>query len=287
MDIQKYIAFITTAECKSFTRAAELLGYSQSAISRMIAEMEKQWNVCLFERSKSGVRLSADGRKIAVQVKKVCEENSRLSELIREINGCETGVIRIGTFSSVATHRLPQIIKRFQKDYPNIEYELLMGDYTEIENWILTGRVDFGFLRLGENKNLETIKLEEDRFFAVMPKGHALAKYECVPFEKLCREKLMVLEKGERSQIMQMIKSEGFRENIACITWDDYAIMAMAECGLGVGILPELILKRVNYDVEIRAIEPPICRSIGLAFRDRRTLSRSAQKFIEYVQSSM
>ena len=62
---------------------------------------------------------------------------------VDELNGLQAGLIRIGTFSSVATHWLPNIIKEFQKDYPNIEYELLLGDYTEIEEWILEGRVDF------------------------------------------------------------------------------------------------------------------------------------------------
>ena len=67
---------------------------------------------------------------------------------IDELNGLQSGLIRIGTFSSVATHWRPNIIEEFQKDYPNIDYELLLGDYTEIENWISEGRVDCGFLRL-------------------------------------------------------------------------------------------------------------------------------------------
>lgn len=76
--------------------------------------------------------------------------------------------IRIGTFSSVATHWLPNIIKEFQKDYPYIDYELLLGDYTEIEEWILEGRVDCGFMRLPAHPELETIFLEQDQLMAIM-----------------------------------------------------------------------------------------------------------------------
>ena len=78
-------------------------------------------------------------------------------------------------FSSVATHWLPNIIRAFQKDYPHIDYELLLGDYTEIETWIMEGRVDCGFLRLPAHPDLETIFLEQDPLLAVLPVQHPLA----------------------------------------------------------------------------------------------------------------
>jgi len=68
----------------------------------------------------------------------------------------------------VATHWLPNIIKKFQKNYPNINYELLLGDYTEIEYWILEGRIDCGFLRLPLHPELETIFLEQDKLLVIL-----------------------------------------------------------------------------------------------------------------------
>lgn len=67
---------------------------------------------------------------------------------IDRMNGIETGVVRIGTFASVAINGLPNIFAVLQKDYPGIEYEMLLGDYDEVEHWIDEGRVDCGFLRL-------------------------------------------------------------------------------------------------------------------------------------------
>lgn len=67
---------------------------------------------------------------------------------VSDLKNVQNGIIRIGVFSSVATHWLPKMIQNFQKDYPNIEYEMLLDDYGEIEEWILNGRIDFGFLRL-------------------------------------------------------------------------------------------------------------------------------------------
>ena len=165
MNIQKYLAFVKTVEYGSFTKAAERLNYSQSGISRMINDLEKEWKILLLERSRSGVRLTSDGLALLPYAKSVCAEYEKLQTQIDEINGLQSGIIRIGTFSSVATHWLPNIIKRFQTDYPNIDYELLLGDYTEIENWILEGRVDCGFLRLPAHPDLETcfLRWEERR----------------------------------------------------------------------------------------------------------------------------
>ena len=148
VSIQKYLAFVKTVECGSFTRAAGVLNYSQSGISRMIGDLEREWRVTLLERGKSGVRLTSEGTRLLPYAKRVCSEYEKLQAEVDEINGLKSGLIRIGAFSSVATHWLPNIIREFQKEYPGIDYELVLGDYTEIETWIDEGRVDCGFLRL-------------------------------------------------------------------------------------------------------------------------------------------
>ena len=159
-NIQKYMSFVKTVECGSFTKAAELLNYSQSGISRMIGDLEREWKLVLMERGKRGVRLTSDGLAILPYAKALIADYEKMQMQVDELNGLQTGIIRIGTFSSVATHWLPKIIKTFQADYPNISYELLMGDYEEIEEWVSSGRVDCGFLRLPVRPELETIFLE-------------------------------------------------------------------------------------------------------------------------------
>ena len=136
VNISKYMAFMTAVEYGSFTKAAEVLNYSQSAISRMIHDLETEWRLALLERNKAGVKLTSDGLALFSHAKRLCEEYRNLQMRVDELNGLQAGLIRVGTFSSVATHWLPNIIKKFQADYPNIDYEILLGDYSEIENWI-------------------------------------------------------------------------------------------------------------------------------------------------------
>lgn len=283
MNIQKYMAFIKTVEYGSFTKAAKALSYSQSGISRMINDLEKEWKVSLLERSRLGVELTSDGMKILPYAKKVCEEYEKLQNQVDEINGLQSGLIRIGTFSSVATHWLPNIIKKFQQDYPHIDYELILGDYEEIENWIIEGRVDCGFLRLPTNYNLETVFLAEDKFMAILPQNHILSKEEKVSLSDLCDEPFMLLEKGTNREISEIFEQNNLTPKIHFTTWDDYAIMSMVESGLGISILPELILKRVPYNIVSKKLDIDVHRNIGFVLRDMKTASLAVKRFMEYL----
>lgn len=195
----------------------------------------------------------------------------------------QSGLIRIGAFSGVATHWLPNIIRAFQKDYPGIDYELLMGDDTQIEMWIAHGRVDCGFLSLPAPKEFETIDLEEHRLLAILPKGHPPAEFERVRLAALCGEAFLLLEKGERTEVSLLFVRHGLTPRVHFTTWDDYAIVSMVESGLGISILPELILRRIPYVIVICELDVPAKRAIALAMRDRENASIAVQRFLEYL----
>lgn len=145
-NIQKMQVLLETVRAGSFTRAAERLSYSQSGVSRMVGDLEADWGFKVLDRSREGVVLSADGRQVMPAVEALCEEFTRLQRRVDEMRGLMRGKICIGTFSSVATHVLPPVIARFRADHPDVDYELLMGDYSEIEQWVAEGRCDLGFI---------------------------------------------------------------------------------------------------------------------------------------------
>ncbi len=283
MNIQKYLAFVKTVECGSFTKAAEILNYSQSGISRMIGDLENEWGILLLERDRGGVRLTSDGLALLPMAKQLCEDYQRLEFTVDELNGLKTGIIRIGTFSSVATHWLPNIIKKFQDDYPNIEYELLLGDYTEIENWIMEGRVDCGFLRIPTINEMDTRFLEQDKLMVILPMKHPMADCEKFPVKSLCDYPFMLLEKGAKAEISAIFERCGITPDIKFTTWDDYAIMSMVESGLGISILPQLILKRIPYKIIAKELDVPAYRNIAFALRCEKSAPLAVKRFIEYL----
>ncbi len=279
----KYLAFVKTVERGSFTKAAEDLNYAQSSVSKMIADLEKEWGMTLLERSKKGVCLTSAGEQLLPVLRKVLNEHRELEEQIDGLKGLETGLVRIGTFSSVAINWLPEIFSQLQKEYPGIEYEMLLGDYEEVEHWIDVGRVDCGFLRLPTAANLDAIPLINDEYKVVLPPGHALAVRETVAITQLQQQPFLLLEHGGKTEVSDLLEKYKVNPDIRFTTWEDFAIMAMVEKGMGISILPDLILKRVPYRLEIRSLEEPYYRTIGLAMKNRDHVTPAVRKFMEYL----
>ena len=279
----KYRAFVKTVERGSFTKAAEDLHYAQSSVSKMIADLEKEWGITLLERSRNGICLTSSGEQILPLARKILHDFEALEDCVNQVNGVQSGMVRIGTFSSVAINWLPDIFAEFQKDYPGIDYELLLGDYDEVENWIMEGRVDCGFLRKPSDPALYVMELKNDEYKVVLPVGHPLAKKKKIKIEALNDQPFLLLEHGGKTEVSDILEQSGVHPDIRFTTWEDFAIMAMVEKGLGVGILPDMILKRIPYRLEIRSLEKPYYRKICLAVKNKAHLTPATQKFMEYL----
>lgn len=279
----KYLAFVKTVEKNSFTLAAQELNYAQSSISKMVADLEKEWGMTLLERSKSGVCLTSAGEQIMPFLRKVLNDYHEMEGQIYRMNGIECGVVRIGTFSSVAINWLPNIFAKLQQDYPGIEYEMLLGDYEEVEQWIDKGRVDCGFLRLPTLPKFDTILLKQDEYKVVLPTGHCLAEKETVAIEDLNGLPFLLLEHGGKTEVSDLLERSHVQPDIRFTTWEDFAIMAMVEKGMGVSILPDMILQRIPYRVEIRSLQRPYYRAIGLAIKNQKHITPAVKKFIDYL----
>ncbi len=279
----KYLAFVKTAEKGSFTRAARELDYAQSSVSKMVADLEQEWGMTLLERGKRGVRLTSAGEQVMPFLRKVLNAQQEMEGQICRMNGLETGVVRIGTFSSVAINWLPHIFARLQRDCPGIEYEMLLGDYDEVERWLEEGRVDCGFLRLPTRPGFDTIPLKQDEYKVVLPVGHPLAAGENVAPEALNGLPFLLLEHGGKTEVSDLLERDHVRPDIRFTTWEDFAIMAMVEKGMGVSILPDMILRRIPYKIEIRPLVRPYYRAIGLAMKRGRHLTPAVEKLIEYL----
>ncbi len=279
----KYLAFVKTVEKSSFTAAAASMDYAQSSVSKMIADLEKEWGMTLLERSKTGVCLTSAGEQMLPFVRNALRGYDQLAEQVSRMNGLETGIVRIGTCASVAINILPDVFARLKADYPGIEYELLLGDYNEVERLLDEGRIDCGFIHLTTAPRFQNIEVVRDSYQVVLPVGHPLAAEETVDIEELNGLPFLLLEHGGKTEVSDILESAGVKPDIAFTTWEDFAIMAMVEKGLGVSILPELILRRIPFNLEIRPLKVPYYRTIILAFKDRKSLTPAARKFIEYL----
>lgn len=93
----------------------------------------------------------------------------------------------------------------------------------------------------------------------------------------------MLLEKGAKAEISEIFRRHNLKLNPKFTTWDDYAVMSMVEKGLAIAILPQLILQRISYDLVIKPLDTPAYRTIGIAMKNKNSLSLASKKFLEYL----
>lgn len=285
--MNRYIALQKIVELGSFTKAAEALGYTQSSISQMIASLENELGIRLLTRSRTGVKLTIEGTDLYPLIDRSILQYRAMQEKANEIKGLETGIIRVGTISSITCHWMPKLIKGFQKLYPHVQFLFHQGDYSSIQEWIKTGAVDFGFITPPAVTDLETIFLKEGEMLAVLPSGHPLAAQSSVRLEEIADEPFILLEEGHYSEPMNAFHAAGLQPDIKYTIHDDYAIMTMVEAGLGVSILAELMLRRSNYEIVCLPVNPPIYRKLAIGYKDKSSLPIASQHFIDYLLSNI
>ena len=141
MNLAKYQALLSVVESGSLTAAAAQLGLTQSAVSHSINSLEEELGFAVIKRSRAGVKLTNEGERLLPAVRGLLNSAEQLSQVTAAIRGLDSGLVRIGTFTSVAVHWLPGVLKEFQRDYPRVEFKLLNGDYNDVEQWVRDGSV--------------------------------------------------------------------------------------------------------------------------------------------------
>ena len=281
----KYQILLKTVELGGITRAAEALGYTQSAASRMIAALEQEWDMELLIRGRKGVRLSAAGEALLPYLRAACNAQKELEEQVAHLHGLTQGTLRVGAFASVSIHWLPPIMKAFLQRYPGIRFELVSKwEFAEVEDLIRQGQVDCGFLGLPAGEGLETFPLRRDQFMAVLPPDHPLAHAPFYPMERLATDPFIWIPEERDVEIGQIFQEEGIHPNLRYTVNDDFAILAMVGQGLGISIRPELVLQGTGRTFSAIPLERPRYRDIALAVRWGRPLSPLTARFLETVR---
>ena len=182
----------------------------------------------------------------------------RFQEKLYQLKHMQTGMIRIGAFTSLSCHWLPQRLKAFNTVCPNIRYELKLGDSAQIADWTRNDKIDLGLVTDPQAANLEYIHLMEDTFSVILPQGHPLAQCAALSLDQLRQERFIFLEPEDNQAVEDWMAHNGFLPHIQYRVKDDYTIMALVENGLGISILPNLVLSRMPYRVHAVGLQPPL-----------------------------
>lgn len=194
--------------------------------------------------------------------------------------GAEVGTVRLGTISSVATYLLPPALVSYRKKHPAVSCDLALGSYGEIEQWLEEGRIDLGTVRMPASAGLESVLLASDEYVAVLPADHRLAHRKKFPVAAFADEPFIALVREGFSEVEQILAAGHVDIAPAFTIWDDYAIMAMVEAGLGLSILPLVMAQRSTWRIATVPLDVPAHRDICIAWKRRRNLPAAALAFL-------
>jgi LysR family transcriptional activator of glutamate synthase operon len=283
MSLVKYEILNKVAEVKSFTKAADALALTQSAVSHAITNLESDFGFLLVNRNRSGITLTTEGETMLLAIRKVLQENEKVHQEAASLLGLAKGTIKIGIFKSVSTKWLPEIIRLMEKNYPEIQIQLKEGDYLEIEQWLLSGEIDCGFINITHSSQFHIISLKKDRLLCVVSDQSALYHQKTVSFEDLEKEPFIMPTYGGYHDIKQLFEEHGIQPDIRFELMDESAILSMVTHHLGISILPEMLLDSIPQELRAIPFQVDSYRSIGLATRYH--LSPAAKKFAETTQA--
>ena len=236
----------------------------------------------LLKRTRTGARLTPEGERVMPYIQEIVRQEKLLRQAAGELHTLVSGKVRIGTFTSVATHWLPAMMMSFQQEYPQVDFQLFNGDYHDVDTWISGGSVDVAFIALPTKQKCRCIPLYEDELLAVLPKGHPLAEREICRVEDVAKQSFISLLESSNHDARRALDAVGMKPNVRFETKDDYAVIAMVRQGLGVSIMPSLLLRGNNEGLEIRPIDPPASRTIALAIPSE-TPGPAASRFAEFT----
>ncbi|MGG0537462.1 LysR family transcriptional regulator [Priestia aryabhattai] len=283
MSLVKYEILNKVAELQSFTKAADAMALTQSAVSHAITNLETEFGFPLVNRNRSGITLTTEGETMLLAIRKVLQENEKVHQEAASLLGLAKGTIKIGIFKSVSTKWLPEIIQLMEKNYPDIQIQLKEGDYLEIEQWLLSGEIDCGFINITHSSQFQVIPLKKDPLLCVVSNQSALYHQKTVSFEDLEKEPFIMPTYGGYHDIKQLFEEQGLQPEIRFELMDESAILSMITYHLGISILPEMLLDSIPQELRAIPFQVDSYRSIGLATRYH--LSPAAKKFAETMRT--
>lgn len=280
MDTKKFEIFLKVIEYGSFTKAAEAINYTPSGITHMMNSIEDEFGFTLLNRNKKGIQLTENGKIVLPIIQSIIDQQEILNQTVTEINNLNIGTIRIGSYSSIAVHWLPKIIKQFKLIYPNIQIKVYEGVRQEVLKLIDDKQIDIGFISYDEKLNYDWIFLKEDPMVAVLSKNNALAKASEYPISKVIDEQFIMPANGNDFDVVQLLKKSELTPKVAFETFENYSAIAMIEADLGMSIMNNLITQGRNNDVVLLPLYPRTKIDLGIILQKENLIGPAVKNFV-------
>jgi DNA-binding transcriptional LysR family regulator len=293
MQIESLKVYCDVAESQSFTKAAQINGVTQSAVSQTTSALERRFKSRLIERSRKRFRLTREGEAVYDHAKKILSLYAALGDRMAEIKDIISGNIRLTTVYSIGLHDLPPYITKFLQSYPTVNVHVEYRRANEVYDDVLSNVVDLGLVAYPTKANgLDIVPLRKDPLVLICHPQHPLAKLPSVKLKALAGQKFVnfeadiptrkALDRAFRDRKMQVVNVMEF-DNIE-------TVKRAVEIDAGVSIVPEVTVRQEVSNGTLVAVpfeEKGLERPLAVVCKQHKTLSPAMKQFIVVLKQPL
>ena len=282
MDSKKLEILMTAADLGSFTKASEVVGYTQSGLTHMMDALEKEVGFPLLQRNHNGISLTEQGLQLMPAIREFLKANANLENQIKQISEQKSEVIRIAAYASIAMHWMPELLYRFKRICPEVNVDLRMvDDALEPFELLESGQTDVIFASRQHYSFCDWIPLYNETMYAILPKDYPLngrIHYPLEEFEGL--EFLMPYGRFDMD-VKSALSPLGIKLNARTARVDDETLIQMVGKGLGVTMMSELMIRGRTDNVLCIPVEPKVIRELGMGTHVKKKETESVRRLKE------
>jgi LysR family transcriptional regulator, transcriptional activator of the cysJI operon len=291
MQIESLKVFCDLAETESFTRAAQINGVTQSAVSQQISSLERQFKSLLIERSKKKFRLTREGQVLYEYSKQIIQTYEGLFSKLQEIKNVISGSIRVATIYSIGLHDLPPYLKRFLKAYPTVNVHVEYRRSNQVYDDVLSNVVDLGLVAYPvKDPKLEIISLRKDIMVVICHPEHPLSKRKTVKIAELNGLKFIGFQPDipTRQAIDKVLKDHGIAVNHVMEFDNIETVKRAVEINAGIAIVPQgtveqEIAKQTLLEIKLEDVQ--LHRPLAAIYKKSKVLSPAVKQFLAILKS--
>lgn len=284
MTLRHMKIYVAVFQHSNITRAAEELHLAQPSVSLAVKELEEYYGVRLFERRGRRILPTEVGREFYGYALHIASLFDEMETRIK--NWDRIGTLRIGTSITIGTHILPELLHRFQEQFPEVRTEAEINNSSLIERRVLDNAIDVGLIEnQPEHEDICAVPFMRDELAAILPPGHALGRRKKVTLEQLAEYPFLMREKGSAGrEILDAafaLRQQAVHPIMESISTQ--AIVRGVAEGLGVAVLPYLLVRRAIREgavIQVPLAEP-MERNLNIIYHKSKYLTGNMNTFIE------
>lgn len=288
MNTQRLKILLAAIEYGSLTKAGQNLGYTQSYLTQTMKAFEDEVGFPLLRKTNRGVEPTNETKMLIPAIRNLIRCEEKLDQEMAEIQGIRKGNITIGSYVSTSIYWLPQIIEYFRNNYPEVEFRIEELGHEEIISGLIDGSLDIALMSdPGDKVNIDFIPVLEDPMLVVFPEKYDLSEYDYVPVEVLKDYPFIMTYKSYDNDPRKVFEKAGFMPEVKYFSREDFVVLSMVQKGLGLAILPEMIINEFPGNYDTRMMDPEAYRTLGVGIRSLEEAGPLTRFVVKYIRDNI